>query len=193
MKTTDNPIKKKKRNCYDRLRKKLLNARRICRADPAASVAVQLLSIFTVFFGRVPNLAFSSSYAPYSPPPQSLALTQSSELARQLEVPRRYLNVVLTIGQVPYATLFEHIRQGGAQRRDALIELRKRIPTASLEWFDYVEKWQLWSELSRCYAPNGSNEETDVNLLKSTLIWLDRVNSENGHMSSEGPTVPKRD
>lgn len=180
MNTTNSPkTQKKRRSCYDRIRKQILNARRSRRADPAVSATLQLISIFAVIFGRVPVLASTSSHVPYSPPKPSQSFLENGELARQMCVPRRYLDIVMSQGQVPYTTLFDHIRQGGALRRDALIELRKRIPTASLDWFDHVQKWGCWPDLIRCYAPNGLEEDTNLELLKSTLRWFEQSERDN--------------
>ncbi len=73
---------------------------------------------------------------------------------------------------VPYSILFDDIRRGGVSRRDALTELRRRSPEASLDWLKHIERWGLWADLLKCYVPNGPDDDTDVRLLKCTLAWL---------------------
>jgi len=179
--------RRKRRNCYDRMRSKVLNARRSGRIDPSATVALQLLSIFFVIFGRVPIL--NPPPIPYSAPSRSTRSLQRHEAARHLGVPRRYMDVMASQGQVPYPLLFDHIKQGGVLRRDAIIEMRKRIPAPSLDWFDHIQKWGYWSDLLRCQSPNGFDQDTDVKLLKATLTWLDQSNRDNGgYGGPDGPT-----
>jgi len=177
---------KKSRTCYDRFRKRNLAARRARRNDPAASASIQLLAIFNMIFGRAPLLP--QTPVPYSAPSYSPLSLQRGELARRLGVPHRYLGLIASQGQVPYSLLFEHIGKGGVLRRDALVELRKRAPAASLEWFDHVERWGFWSDLLRCQSPSGFDQDTDVKLLKSTLAWLDQSNGDNGGFG--GPPGP---
>lgn len=93
------------------------------------------------------------------------------ELARRLDVAPRYVDVVLSQGVVPYARLFDDIRRGGVSRRDAMQELRKRVPEASVDWLHHIERWNLWTELLACYDARG--EETETRMLKSTLAWVD--------------------
>lgn len=177
---------KKSRTCYDRFRKRNLAARRARRSDPAASASLQLFAIFSMIFGRL--LILPQPPTPYSAPSHPPRSIQRCELARRLGVPRRYLGIIGSQGQVPYSLLFDHIRHGGALRRDALIELRKRAPVASLEWFDHVQKWGYWSDLLRCQSPSGIDHDTDVQLLQSTLTWLNQSNCEVGGFG--GPSGP---
>lgn len=167
--------KKRKRNCYDRLRARFIAARRAHRADPAASAAMQLLAVFTMVFGRMALSLPAPARVPYSPPRPSPVALNRVEMARRLEVPVRYLDLVLSQGYVPYAVLFAHIRQGGVLRRDAMIELRKRVPEASLDWLDYVQTWERWSDLVRCYVSKEQDESTDVRVLNSTVRWLETL------------------
>lgn len=141
------------------------------RTKPAQSAAQQLLALFVTIFARVPV----PELAPvrYMPPPMSPRYTQRLDLSRRLGVPSRYVDTVLAQGMVPYAVLFNDIRRGGVSRRDALTELRKRVPEASLDWLKHVERWGLWAELLKCHVPRGIDEDTDVRILKSTLAWLD--------------------
>ncbi|WP_339758097.1 hypothetical protein [uncultured Hoeflea sp.] len=95
-------------------------------------------------------------------------------MAQRFGVPVRYLDLVISKGHVPYAVLFDHVRQGGALRRDAMSEFRKRAPEASLDWLDYIQTCGRWSDLVRCYAPEA-DEQTDISVLNSTLRWLENV------------------
>lgn len=163
--------KKRRRTCYDRARKRWLETRRAQTKDPASSVALQLLGILGFLFGRMPTAA--PMPAPYVAPPMSPRQAQRNEAAQFLGVPTRYLDVVLSQGKVPYALLSAHIRLGGATRRDAMNELRKLIPAEALDWLNHVEKRGLWSDLSRCFRADASDEDIRVQLLKATLAWVE--------------------
>ena len=100
-------------------------------------------------------------------------------------MPARYLDIVLTHGKVPYQVLAEHIRQGGATRRDALDQLRKSAPAEALDWLAHVEERHLWSELTRCFRPGASEEDIHILMLRATLAWV-----ETRKKSGIGPSVP---
>lgn len=178
-----NPKRKSRRTCYDRARKRWLDARRAQSNNPAASVALQLLGVFGFVVGRMPIA--TPMPAPYVAPAISARQEQRNEAARRLGVPTRYLDIVLRQGRVPYSILFAHIRLGGATRKDALNELRKRIPAETLDWFDYVERQERWSDLSRCFVKNATDEDTHVQLLKATLTWIEA--NKNSHSKASAP------
>lgn len=172
---------KRRRTCYDRARKRWLETRRARTNNPAASAALQLLGIFGFLLGRMPTV--TPMPAPYVAPPMSPRQAQRNEAALHLGVPTRYLDIVLSRGRVPYALLNEHIRLGGATRRDALNELRKLIPAEALDWLNHVEKRALWSDLSRCFRADASDEDTHVQLLKATLAWVEAQKKPDGSPS----------
>lgn len=174
--------KKGQRTCYDRARKRWLEVRR-AQTNPAASAALQLLGIFGFMFRRMPI----SKPMPvlYVAPPMSPRQEQRNETARRLGVPTRYLDIVLSRGRVPYALLSEHIRLGGATRRDAVNELRSRIPAESLDWFNDIIKREHWSELSLCFRQEDSEEDTNIRFLRATLAWVERQQK-----PGDGPAGP---
>ena len=180
--------KKRRRTCYDRARKHWLETRRSWTNNPAASAALQVLGIFGFLFGR-PTIA-PPTPARYLAPTMSPKQAQRIDAARHLGIPTRYVDIVLSTGKVPYGLLFEHIRLGGATQRDALDELRKRIPAETLDWFRHVEKRALWSELSLCFRQGDEEEDTNVRFLQATLAWVERQRrpSEN----SSGPAEADR-
>ena len=112
--------------------------------------------------------------SPFVAPPMSSKQVLRNETARRLGVSTRYIDIVLSRGSVPYALLAEHIRLGGATRRDALHELRKVIPAECLDWFDHIEKQELWSELRRCFLQNDSEDNINVRFLQATLAWIEK-------------------
>lgn len=171
MKDTDPKKRRRRRSCYDRLRMRVLEHRRLARPNPAQSAAQQLLALFVAIFGRVPVPELSP--VRYAPPPMSPCHAQRLDLARPLNVPSRYVDIVLSQGMVPYARLFDDLRRDGVSRHDALTELRKRVPEASLDWLDHIQRWSLWAELLKCHVPRGTDEDMDVRILKSTLAWID--------------------
>lgn len=172
--------RRRRRNCYDRVRAQLLASKRQQRSSPAASASMQLLALFTLIFGRLPLPAPAPVHVRYTPPPLSPAERQRTELAGRLDVPKRYVASMLSEGRVSYSLLFAHIKEGGLPRRDALIELRKRVPEASLDWLDHVQKWGLWSSLLLCHVRGGEDADTDLRLLKSTLAWMKDSSGTNG-------------
>lgn len=167
--------KKKERDCYDKARKRILYLRRRRPIDAATSVALQLFAIFAVLLNRSAAPAMAPSDIPYSPPRPSPRTVKRADTAKHLGIPMRYLEVVQVQGKVPYAILFDHIRHAGVLRRDAMVELRKVAPADSLRWLDHIQMYDRWSDLLRCYVPNGTDEDTDVKLLKSTLSWLREI------------------
>jgi len=189
MKDIDPKKRCRRRSCYDRLRMRMLERRRMARTNPAQSAAQQLLAVFAVIFGRVPVLAPERAPARYTPPPMSQRHTQRLDMARRLGVPSRYVDTVLSQGMVPYAVLFDDIRRGGASRRDALTELRKRIPETSLDWLDHIQRWGLWYDLLKCHVPKGIDEDTDIRILKSTLAWLNGKSGGRSNPTGVAPTL----
>lgn len=169
MKDANSRKRRRRRSCFDRLRMRMIERRRARRSNPAQSAALQLLALFSFV---LPGAAPPTQPSPrYTPPPMSPRDAQRLELARRLDVAPRYVDVMLSQGVVPYAMLFEDIRRGGVSRRDAMPELRKRVPEASVDWLRHVERWNLWTELLRCHVAFGLEEDTNVLLLKSTLGW----------------------
>lgn len=177
-----NQKRNSRRTCYDRARKRWLEGRRSQANNPAASVALQLLGVFGFVVGRIPIA--TPMPAPYVAPAMSARQEQRNEAARRLDVPTRYLDIMLRQGRVPYSILFGHIRLGGATRKDALNELRKRIPAETLDWFDYVERQERWSDLSRCFVENATDDDTHVQLLKATLAWIEAHRNSGGKASA---------
>lgn len=168
------PRKKRRRTCWDRLRARMLEAHRRRRANPAASAAAQLMTILSVLVGRMPLTPPMS--VRYVVPPVSPAWARRKVMAQGLGIPVRYLDVVMARGRVPYTVLFQHIREGGVLRQDAMRVLRTRAPEASIDWLDYVELTGGWSDLLLCFVRNEYEEDTDIKLLKSTIAWLDTLN-----------------
>lgn len=170
--------RKRKRTCFDKTRMQMLEARRRRQSNPAASVSAQLVTLFAFIFGRMP---LSITKAPhYVPPPISPGYARRKEVGRRLGVPTRYVDLALSEGTVPYSLLFEHVRRGGRSREDAIVVLGRKAPEVCREWLDHIERWELWSDLLRCYARD--EEETDVRLLKATLAWLGAANRDDDEL-----------
>lgn len=180
MKDANTLKRRRHRSCYDRLRMRMIERGRARRSNSAQSVALQLLALFSFVLRGASSSTLPSPR--YTPPSMSYRHAQRLELARRLEVAPRYVDVVISQGVVPYSRLFEDIRRGGVSRRDAMCELRKRAPEASLDWLRHIERWNLWADLMRCFHGTANEEDIDVKLLKSTLAW-----EEDQHMPIEGP------
>lgn len=172
MKDASSQKRRRRRSCYDRLRMHMIERRRTRHVNPAQSAALQLLALFSFALRR----ASSTTLPPprYVAPPMSPRHAQRLDLARRLDVAPRYVDIVLSQGAVPYARLFEDVRRGGIARRDAMSELRKRVPEASVDWLNHIERWNLWSELLKRHARQDTEEDTEVYILTSTLAWLDQ-------------------
>lgn len=167
------PRRKSHRTCCDRLRARLIAARRKRRADPAASAAAQLLAIFSAIVGRISHTA--PAPLRYVAPPVTATWSRRKEMAQGLGIPVRYLDVTMACGSVPYSALFNHVREGGVLRQDAMRVLRTRAPEASIDWLDHVELTGRWSDLLMCFVRSEYEEDTDIKLLKSTIAWLDTL------------------
>lgn len=181
MKDANSRKRGRRRSCYDRLRMHMIERRRARRSNPAQSAALQILALFSFVLRGASSPTLPSPR--YTPPPMSPQHAQRLELARRLDVAPRYVVVLLSQGTVPYERLFEDIRRGGVSRRDAVSQLRKRIPEASLDWLDYIQKWDRWSELVRCHVPNEREDLTEVRVLESTMRWLE-------HLKGDVPSQP---
>jgi hypothetical protein len=164
---------KRKRTCFDKMRMQTIEARGRRQDNPAASIVAQLVTLFALIFGRMPLPMSAIGPALYAAPPMSPGHARRMEAGRRLGVPARYVDAVLKEGTVPYSILFEHIRRGGRSREDAISFLARKAPEACREWLDYIERWELWSDLLRCHARDGLEVDTEVKLLKATLAWLD--------------------
>ncbi len=167
------PRRKRRRTCYDRLRARIISARRARRGNPAASAAGQLLTIFAAIVGRM-SLA-PPALLRYAAPPATPTWLKRKEMAQRLGIPVRYLDVIMARGSVPYSVLFHHIREGGVLRQDAMRVFRTRAPEASIDWLDHVELTGGWSDLLMCFVRSEYEEDTDIKLLKSTIAWLDTL------------------
>jgi len=202
--------RQKERDCYDRLRKRMLQIRRKRPIDIATSVTLQLFAIFAALLSRTPAPADGPTDISYSPPRPSSTAQKRADLARKLGVPKRYLELIQAHGKISYAVLFNDIRRGGGPRRDAMIELRKCAPADSLRWLDHIQMYDEWTDLIRCFVPSGKDEDTDVKLLQSTLAWLRETtpvqvadapvgvaqtctpkSTSNGSQDDQDPTKPK--
>lgn len=189
---TSKTRRKRRRTCYDRLRARMLEARRRRRANPAESAAAQLIVLFTILLGRMPLVPSVVTATPYTPPPLSPGEAHRRDIARRLRIPSGYVDVVLAQGTVPYSILFDHVRRGGKSRDDAMRVLRQRAPESCRDWLDHVEQWGLWSSLLLCHVRNGLDEDTDIRLLKSTLAWLDVESPDDGIPGPAGAGVPAK-
>lgn len=174
---------RRRRTCWDKLRARSLENRRRRRTDPPTSAAAQLVALVMFLLGRMPLVPAAPVTAHYVPPPMSPEQAQRAVIARRLGIPSRYVDVVLAQGAVPYSILFEHVRRGGRSRDDAITVLRQRAPESCRDWLDHVRDWGLWSELLLCYVRDGDDEDTDFKLLRSTLAWLQDLNSDDGPSS----------
>ncbi|WP_426231056.1 hypothetical protein [Pararhizobium sp. DWP3-4] len=171
MKDANSRKRRRRRSCYDRLRMRMLERPRARRSNPGQSAALQLLALFSFVLRGAPSPTLQPLR--YTPPPMSPQHARRLELSRQLDVAPRYVDVVLSQGLVSYARLFDDIRRGGVFSRDAISELRKRAPEASVDWLRHVERWNLWTELLKCHVVHGFEEDTNVLILKAALAWLD--------------------
>lgn len=155
--------KTKKRSCYDSIRARVILAKKRRQSDPAFSVAHQLLVIFGLIALAMPKP---------QPQPNTRAYPQKydrHQVALKLGVAPRYIDIFIRMGSIPYSLLLDHLRSAAA-RKDALSELRKRLPAESLNWLSDIERHQEWSRLTMCRGQNG-DDDTELNVLKAAARW----------------------
>jgi hypothetical protein len=152
---------KRRKNCFDTFRARIMLARRARQSNPAFSAAHQLLAIFGILTLSMPKPIIVST-------PKPLALSKDL-LSKKLGVAKRYVDIYLSKGAVPYSHLLDHLR-GAATRDDALSELRKRMPTETLDWLTEVEEHQAWSRLTMCFSEDG-DERTELKMLRAAAEW----------------------
>jgi len=136
-------------------------ARRAGEANPAFSVAHQLLAIFGFLTLTMPRPTVELK--------PMIDFDSKDQLSRKLGVAKRYLDIFLKSGSVPYSLLLAHVR-GAATRRDALSELRKRIPAEALDWLSEIERQHDWSSLTLCFSHEG-DDQIEINILKAVSRW----------------------
>lgn len=158
--------RKKNRDCYDAIRSRIMLAKIRRRSDPSFSVMHQLLAIFGLITLAIPIPTISPSSS-------RLHFKRSSEerkeISTALGVAPRYVDIFLSKGAVPYSLLLDHL-SGPATRRDALSELRKRVPTETLDWLSEIVRNQDWNRLKLCRGLD-SEEQTEINILKAAARW----------------------
>jgi hypothetical protein len=152
---------KRRKNCFDTVRARIMLAKRARQTNPAFSAAHQLLAIFGLLALSMPKPIIEST-------PKPLALSKDL-LSKKLGVAKRYVDVYLSRGAVPYSHLLDHLR-GAATRGDALSELRKRMPAETLDWLTEIEEHETWSSLTMCFSKDG-DEQTELKMLKAAAEW----------------------
>jgi len=157
--------KTKKRGCYDRLRARAIQARRRRQIDPAFSVAHQLLAIFGLIALAIPIPTVSSKPRAHF----ERRTPDRKQLSAMLGVAPRYVDIFLKSGTIPYSLLLDHLR-GAATRKDALVELRNRMPAESLDWLTDIERDEDWTRLTMCRGLDG-DEQTELKMLRAAARW----------------------
>jgi hypothetical protein len=157
---------KTKRNCYHAFRNRIMLARRRRQIDPAFSAAHQLLAIFGLITLSIPIPTMSPSR---SSPHFQRTSDDRKQLSVTLGVAPRYVDIFLKSGAIPYSLLLDHLR-GAATRKDALVELRNRMPTECLDWLTDIERDQDWTRLTLCRGLGG-DEQTELKMLRAAVKW----------------------
>lgn len=156
---------KTKRNCYDAFRNRVMLARRRRQVDPAFSAAHQLLAIFGLITLAIPMPPMS----PRSSPHFQRTSDDRKQLSVALGVSPRYVDIFLKSGTIPYSLLLDHLR-GAATRKDALVELRNRMPGECLDWLSDIERDENWTRLTMCRGLDG-DEQTELKMLQAAARW----------------------
>jgi len=159
---------KRRKNCFDTVRARIMLAKRARQTNPAFSAAHQLLAIFGLLALSMPKPIIEST-------PKPLALSKDL-LSKKLGVAKRYVDIYLSKGAVPYSHLLDHLR-GAATRGDALSELRKRMPPETLDWLTEIEEQEAWSSLTMCFSKDG-DERTELKMLKAAAEWEESKHSD---------------
>ncbi|AKI02273.1 hypothetical protein IMCC20628_03587 [Hoeflea sp. IMCC20628] len=157
--------RKSRRNCYDAFRNRVMLARRRRQVDPAFSAAHQLLAIFGLITLSIPMPTNSSR----SSSPFQRSSDERKQFSVALGIAPRYVDIFLKSGTVPYSLLLDHLR-GAATRKDALVELRNRMPAVCLDWLTDIERDEDWARLSLCRGLDG-DEQTELKMLRAAARW----------------------
>lgn len=156
---------KTKRNCYSAFRNRVMLARRRRQVDPAFSAAHQLLAVFGLITLAIPTPNVSSK--PRLPFQRTTA--EKKQLSAMLGVAPRYVDIFLSKGAIPYSLLLDHLR-GAATRKDALAEIRNRMPAEALDWLSDIERDENWTRLTMCRGHDG-DEQTELKMLQAAARW----------------------
>lgn len=137
--------------------------------DPAFSVAHQLLAIFGLITLAIPMPTVAST----SRPPFERTTADRKQLSAIVGVAPRYVDIFLSKGAIPYSLLLDHLR-GAATRKDALAELRNRMPAEALDWLSDIERNEDWTRLTMCRGGDG-DEQTELKMLRAAARWEEEM------------------
>lgn len=152
----------KRRTCADRARADLMMRKihRRKRIDPAMSVAIQMLGLFSALIRMFPELPDRSPFALPSPPPVVPVLP----LGPPPERPIRYKNTP------SWSLLMKDLARPVA-RGAALAEIRSRLPLGVHPWLAEVERLEDWSALRICAPPGSKDTAVVLAVGRSAQEW----------------------
>lgn len=157
----DNDDKKKRRNCADRARYTLerRKAQRGRKVDPAMSVAIQLMALFSIGLRMLPDFSPNATPAlPMPAPPRVPMPTPSSEPWQRYKLRPSWTQLIRDLAR-PVATA------------DAQREVRSRLPAECGPWLDQVFRDEDWSSLRMHIRSGATDEEMCGKALRSARRW----------------------
>lgn len=171
----DNDDKKKRRNCADRARYTLerRKAQRGRKIDPAMSVAIQLMAIFSIGLRMLPE--FSPAVTPVLPmpaPPPIPVPSPSSEPWQRYKMRPSWTQLIRDLAR-PVATA------------DAQREVRSRLPAECGPWLDQVFRDEDWSSLRMHIRSGATDDEVGVKVLRDARRWKSDREAELAALASE--------
>lgn len=143
----------RRRNCADRLRRRIMERRRLRGKDPGMGVFLQLLAALSWSINLLPEPTIATSPFPsISPPPGPIVVPEASERAPRYKA------------SPSWALLAKDLNRPPSVRRDALIEIRSRLPASLSPFIDDIERREDWSAL-RVYMRSGARDADVVSSL----------------------------
>jgi hypothetical protein len=160
----DNANKKRRRNCADRARYTLerRKAQRGRKIDPAMSVAIQLMAIFSIGLRMLPYFSPAlPAVTPALPMPASPPVpvpSPSSEPWQRYKMRPSWTQLIRDLAR-PVATA------------DAQREVRSRLPAECGPWLDQVFRDEDWSSLRMHIQSGATDDEVCGKVVRSARRW----------------------
>lgn len=157
----DNDDKKKRRNCADRARYTMerRKAQRGRKVDPAMSVAIQLMALFSIGLRMLPDFSPNVTPALPMPAPSRVPLpTTSSEPWQRYKMRPSWTQLIRDLAR-PVATA------------DAQREVRSRLPAECGPWLDQVFRDEDWPSLRMHIRSGISDDDMGGKVLGTARRW----------------------
>ncbi|MGO7360162.1 hypothetical protein [Rhizobium ruizarguesonis] len=152
--------KKKRRNCADRARYTMerRKAERGRKIDPAMSVAIQLMALFSIGLRMLPDFSPASTPALPMPAPRVPLPSPSAEPWQRYKMRPSWTQLIRDLAR-PVATA------------DAQREVRSRLPVECGPWLDKVFRDEDWSSIRMHIRSGATDEDVGMKVLRDARRW----------------------